>query len=134
MATPDSKSQTRILVYVFCNGFRPDGNLLNTLSLTWLIQEYGHDGHTLETMSAVLRNAAKYGFSIPKVPPDSWEGIVNLGPVPKVKQMHPNRETQFVIFSSKVDPKMPDAMIAVVFGIDETDIVQAERLMANKEI
>jgi hypothetical protein len=48
--------------------------------------------------------------------------------------MHPKRETRFVIFSKKIDPKMPDAMVAVVFGADETDIVQAQCLMANKEI
>jgi endogenous inhibitor of DNA gyrase (YacG/DUF329 family) len=66
-----AESQTSILVYVFCNGFRPDEKLLNTLSLAWLIQEYGRDRQTLETMSAVLHNAAKYGFSIPQVPSDS---------------------------------------------------------------
>ena len=133
-STPSSKSQTSILVYVFCNGFRPDDQLLGTLSLTWLIQEYGQDKQTLERMSVVLRNAEKYGYSIPEVPSDSWADIANLVPIPKVKQLHPNRETQFVIFSQKTNPKMPDALIAVVFGIDETDLAQAQRLMANKEI
>lgn len=132
LQTEVAELQTRILVYVFCNGFHPDGMLLNTLSLAWLTQEYGSDEQMLVKMSAVLGKAAKYGFSMPQVPSDAWAGIANQITKVKVEQMHPNRETRFIIFSKKIDPKMPDAMIAVVFGTDETDIVQAERLMAGK--
>ena len=106
--------------------------LLNTLALTWLVQEFGGDEEKMMKMSAVLSKAAKYGFFIPQVSPEAWEGFVNEIPKTKVEQLHPNRETQFIIFSEKIDPKMPDAMVAVVFGADETDIVQAERLAASK--
>lgn len=132
--TKPADSQTSILIYVFCNGFHPDGMLLNTLSIAWLMQECGDDEQMLVRMSALLRNAAKYGVSVPQVPSDSWTDIANLIPKAKVEQMHPNREMRFIIFSKKIDPKMPDAMVAVVLGANETDIVQAERLIASKVI
>jgi hypothetical protein len=133
---PVADGPGRILVYVFCNGFQPNPAILGTATTTWLSQKFGNLPAELPKVLAALDAAPRFAFRLPPVPSDSWPEVANLTILPKLDALHPNRGRQVLVFARRgsSDPNMFDALLAVIFGVDEDDILKAERLRAGKEL
>jgi hypothetical protein len=121
-----------MLIYIFCNGFKPEPDLCSILILTWVIQDYS--GDEFESVSGTIFKSEKYAFSIPRVPVEAWEEVVKITAVDKIIRMHEGKRKMFMLFEKKKYPTFPDALLAVIFDPDQKDFEHAKEMFELKEL
>jgi hypothetical protein len=125
----------QILIYFFCNGRNTTEKEAYTFLLACALTDCKYNGELIARVMKRVQEGKKIVIRLPNVSSSVWEKVIEILCFGRVSQMHEGKKTIFRKNRyDELNPNIPDLLMAIVLGVDQSDIEKAFSLLKSGEI